>query len=1068
MRIIWRKIYVGGTALLIVIAVYRLITFFQDKSSIELPQTTQVPSNTEDDSNDINKIGTIGVGTIEKARYVSFNKNKQVSREFGFTKLLHKQGDKWDIAEPFINLYQDNFDCKLTAKKGTVIADELEIDVDIKEAKLQGNVEINITPKHKTGIGQIDAFLNDVVFISDKSLFITDGPVKIISKDTQLLGEGMEIVYDYEKSRLDFLKIADLQSLCINQVQNQSLFASAEEQQQSSAPEDKSDDSNLQGKSAEKYRAVLSKNVKISTQDNMFFAKELLAIHNIIASGNSVENKEDTNSVTSSETSQAPGWQELMDVIITCDGGLVVNPMDNDIEQLGILNSLGNDANEPDFEKDAFSVGAGSNLLWTTALDYDTASRQAVATGPAKIIYYVKNDSSQAKPDILTVTAEEIITYDYNKGLIYFEGDCLCTLITNKQNKPQKYTLKSPSLLVNLVQSASDKTIGEKAVILNQITARGGANISVFDINNDFQTASITAERIDYKPQEQQIITSGPSVLSINFIETKQAGFASQAEKLTVTANERIRYNALTNQITFEGNCYCEMFTGQNYNGRKYTLNSDSIMVELFKSNNRQTESDIEGIRRIEATGNATIKTYTQKDGEKLAEFSAHTIEYDQSKNLITAPGPSRLLIFTDAVTAVQNKADSPTTITAQEKTVFLLDSNQVIFKGDCQCSMIRVDSGVPRKYILQAPKVTVDIAGNNDSVTGFAGIKYLTAKDNAVITVTPLESITELAKFAAASIRYDALTETITANGPCDFSFYANDFMPATTLGAAVPVRVNAKENTKFLRAKNQLIFQGDCLCTMVRAKTDSENKYTLSANTITLDLTDRDKMLFAVSALQIDKITAEGELVHLSNVTTESNKLINFSKLKCRRIEYDTADKIFFAEGPGLITIDNSKIYVSQVVSEKVNFSKRCYAFLRDFENLSYNLETNHIKASNNQDKILADYFPVTEGQKEQQQIKASAGTIEIQLAQNTKGQNEISSLKAEGGITYEDPDNQFIGDTLLYDAKTSLVRANASKQNRCYLNGAIVDNIIYDINKGIVLNVDITDPGRYQLKK
>ncbi len=132
-----------------------------------------------------------------------------------------------------------------------------------------------------------------------------------------------------------------------------------------------------------------------------------------------------------------------------------------------------------------------------------------------------------------------------------------------------------------------------------------------------------------------------------------------------------------------------------------------------------------------------------------------------------------------------------------------------------------------------------------------------------------------------------------------------------------------------------------------------------------------------------------------------------------------------------------------------------------------MRFDLRTNRILARNDENKMLADYFPIVNGQNARQ-IKASAGVIEIELASNADGRDEISALRAYEGITYEDADNQFMAGQMFYDAKTSLIKAKGSDLHRCYLNGAIVDNIIYDLNRRAVINIDLTDPGRVQALK
>jgi len=376
---------------------------------------------------------------------------------------------------------------------------------------------------------------------------------------------------------------------------------------------------------------------------------------------------------------------------------------------------------------------------------------------------------------------------------------------------------------------------------------------------------------------------------------------------------------------------------------------------------------------------------------------------------------------------------------------------------------MIRADSGKVRKYILNAPQIVVDIASSGSGVFGSSGIEYLTAGENAEIIVTPVNSMAELARFTASRIKYNEMAESIIADGPCEFNFYANDFMPAHALGSAVPVQIHAKDRTTFLPAQNQLIFEGDCICTMVRSKDDLQNKYTLAAPKITIDLSTQDRQDMAVSALGIERFTADAGLVQISNVKTQMNQLVGFNKIKCQQFVYDTQEKLFTAAGPGLITVDNSRIDEPPQPTNKFSIRKKCYAFLRDFETLKFDLATNLITAKNDENKILADYFPIVNDEDEQQ-IKASAGAVKIELISNEENnRSEISMLRAFNGITYEDAENHFIAAEMSYDAETALLRAGGDEFHRCYLNGVVVDNIVYNVNEAALVNVDMLDPVR-----
>ena len=599
-------------------------------------------------------------------------------------------------------------------------------------------------------------------------------------------------------------------------------------------------------------KAVFKANVGVRSAGQALFADERLTIQNIFRKKDTVK---DTSKAGTSEPNAMPQESagNLFDVVVTCNEGLVVRPMDSPSGQPDLLSSVPSMLATMEPQPTYVAEAADINSLRAKTVNYDVANRQAVATGPVKVIYHTKDRAKDGNKVTVTISAKDKLTFLPDSRQVVFEGDCLCTYVHHDRAKPRKYTLTAPKITATLaaVPSGSDEP-----AYLQHILAEGGVIAAMHD---------------------------------------------------TLTA----------------------------------------------------------------------------------------------------------------------------------------------------------------RKYTLSAPEVAVDIASSTGGVFGSSGIDYLTAGDNAVIVVTPLNSVTELARFTASRIKYAAISESIVADGPCVFTFYANDFMPTQALGAAVPVQINAKQNTTFLPAQNKLIFEGDCICTMLRSKLDSQNKYTLSAPKITLDLSRQQREDSAASALGIDRFTADGRIVQISSVKTVSDRLVAFNKIKCKRFIYDTAGKLFTAIGPGVITVDNSNIEEPKASTSGLSITRRCYAFLRDFTTLDFDLEANRIIARNSQTNMLADYFPVVDGQNSQQ-IKASAGAIEIQLASTNGGTNEISSLKAFEGITYEDADNQFIANEMFYDATTSLVKAYGSDFHRCYLNGAVVDNIVYDLNRRAVINIDITDPGRVQALK
>ena len=180
-----RKFYVWLVSLGAVFVIYLLYSQISETPQIDIDTgaglTDSVSeSNVGELGSGIGRIGDVGVGTVRKARYTHLNENKEIDREFGFEKLLHEIGDEWDIEKPYMNIFQRNFKCYLTADKGTVRVETAAGRPSPKNGTLTGNVVIHILPEDSSDIKESFIYLDDVVFISEKSQFSTDGPVKFV------------------------------------------------------------------------------------------------------------------------------------------------------------------------------------------------------------------------------------------------------------------------------------------------------------------------------------------------------------------------------------------------------------------------------------------------------------------------------------------------------------------------------------------------------------------------------------------------------------------------------------------------------------------------------------------------------------------------------------------------------------------------------------------------------------------------------------------------------------------------------------------------------------------------
>jgi lipopolysaccharide export system protein LptA len=318
---------------------------------------------------------------------------------------------------------------------------------------------------------------------------------------------------------------------------------------------------------------------------------------------------------------------------------------------------------------------------------------------------------------------------------------------------------------------------------------------------------------------------------------------------------------------------------------------------------------------------------------------------------------------------------------------------------------------------------------------------------------------------FIARRIDYCIVKENIVANGPSELTFYANDIMGAEGRSTAVPIKVTAREKAEFLPALNQVIFEGNVQCSMLRENVNFQQKYALSAPKFTVDLS-KDKQFQA----NIKHLTASGEVVQLDTSKWAGGELLGFTKLKCLRFDYDAAQQMFLAAGSGIIAVDNSKIAEPGKKVGKFSLQRPCYAVVRNFDTLKYLKEADLITADAGSEQILIDYFPVVKG-KQEQQTSATANHIEAVLYETSSGQTELSTLRTKGGITYEEGKEkkgktvQFVGSEMFYDSGKSMITAWGDQSQPCFLNGALAPGIEYDLKTGTI-KTKIIGPGMLQM--
>jgi hypothetical protein len=211
------------------------------------------------------------------------------------------------------------------------------------------------------------------------------------------------------------------------------------------------------------------------------------------------------------------------------------------------------------------------------------------------------------------------------------------------------------------------------------------------------------------------------------------------------------------------------------------------------------------------------------------------------------------------------------------------------------------------------------------------------------------------------------------------------------------------------------------------------------------------------------VKHLRAEGGTVTLAAVkkanpgktlprSTETQKELGGLKILCRRIDYDSQQEMFLATGPAKVVISNTKV---SEPNESINGAGPGMRWLAIVENcgiLKYLPKANRIIADSEPDKSLSvDYITMENGQYGPV-VLASAGHADIVLKDNPDGKTELSTLVASGGIEYKTEEGDlFIGSILSYNQQESLITVTGDETQSCYYNGALVDEIKYNLKTG-----------------
>ncbi len=318
-----------------------------------------------------------------------------------------------------------------------------------------------------------------------------------------------------------------------------------------------------------------------------------------------------------------------------------------------------------------------------------------------------------------------------------------------------------------------------------------------------------------------------------------------------------------------------------------------------------------------------------------------------------------------------------------------------------------------------------------------------------------------------AQRIEFDATTTNTTLLGPVTMTFALDpsDLTGRDARGELMPVTITARDAVRYLPQDNRIQLEGNCAVTLQQTEPNYTYDYMLTAPVLALDLMEDPNAAPDATGITLRQFTTSGGPVGLYAQRKAAGELVGWVKLEAFVLDYEAVHQRFTVIGPGLVSLHNSENLEPDADPNEFSIGQPCFAFLRNFDSLTYSAATNLIVAETQAERMRLNYFPQVDGSYDTPGVEAVAGRIEIQLTQTEEKRLELALLTASEGITFTDSKSEFDGATLFYDHAQGLVTVEGDDIQPCKLNGALVPRIEMNPKTGEILT-EIQTPTTLQL--
>lgn len=658
MEIQWRKVRLALITFAAILGFYLFYSLFSSTPRITVTKMQlneqPVEVNEQSPDNSVAKVGDVGLGTLEMAKFTTLNpRTKQVEREFGFAKLLHQDGQQWEIDKPYMNIYRPDLKCNITADKGFIVLESGVNPPSPKDATLSGNVVAHIIPEPGSDVEESFIYLDDLIFISGKSEFSTKGPIKFVSNSAKVTGRGLNLIYDDSRDRLALLRIEKIEDMRFSISEHHSLVKTDEHSEAptkiASLDATKSQaDASQTAETVVSYKCILDDNVLIETESELIAAGRVI-ISDIIWSDRSSKKSGGSQSESDSAVNERKKESEIpdrepMEVIVKCDNGIAVAPDDS----LEIIKTIGGINLEPKEDFDVFKPlndTLGRTVFAAKQIDYSAQKTDAVANGLSNLKFYVEDviDGNTKTSVPVTLTCKNQTTFAPKQNKIIFEGDCFCVMERLQNGVNEQYSLSAPTIIVDLAQTKGSKTdIAFITAVGDEQSASRLASVRKHG-QNMLGGIEFKSPRFEYDAQKQLFIAAGPGVIKADNSKLphpkKRVGrFSLQRPCYAVIRNfQHLEYDLAKEQIIAYNDSeriLIDYFPIDEKGQQQVTVTAGRIEADLV-----QTDGGQKRLWALLATNGISFR-----DQDKL--FEASRLFYDDRNSIITAVGDEAMPAF--------------------------------------------------------------------------------------------------------------------------------------------------------------------------------------------------------------------------------------------------------------------------------------------------------------------------------------------------------------------------------------------------------------------------------------